>query len=133
MAESASSRDILARVMRDGRKVIVPHIAEMLKREGIETVESKEERRLFWLRAVTPEREARMWLDEMAQRGLTELVPGSPEALEMGLKISKSVYPSRWDMLEGEGRDHQSEQSMWALKAAKQGPPESKADEMGEG
>lgn len=133
MADSMSSRDILARVMRDGRKVLVPHLAEMLQREAIETVESKNERKLFWERAVTPEQEAQMWLGEMAARGITELVPGSPEAADIGLKISKSVYPARWDMMSGEGRQHASEQAMWAWKHAKQGPPEPKADEMGEG
>lgn len=134
MADTASPRDILARVTADGRKVLVPHLAEMLQREGIETVQSKEERRLFWLRAATPEQEAQMWQDEMLQRGITELAPESPEVLDIGLKISKAVYPARWDMLEGEGRTHASEQAQWAWKHAKKGPPAEMASETaGEG
>ena len=123
-------RDLIAQTMRDGQRVIVPHLAEMLKREGIETVDAAEERRRFWQRAATPEQEQQMWLTEMAALGLTELLPGSPQALDIGLKISKAVYPDRWDMAGGEGREHESEQAEWAWKMAQKGPPKAAQDEM---
>jgi hypothetical protein len=122
-------RDILARTMQDGRTVLIPHLAEMLRREGIATVESPEERRRFWQAAITDEQEQQMWLQEMTARGITELIPGSPEALDIGLGISKVKYPDRWDMAGQEGRNHESQQAEWAMKHARRGPPEPEAAE----
>jgi hypothetical protein len=122
-------RDILARTMQDGRTVLIPHLAEMLRREGIATVESPEERRRFWQAAITDEQEQQMWLQEMTARGITELIPGSPEALDIGLGISKVKYPDRWDMTGQEGRNHESQQAEWAMKHARRGPPEPEAAE----
>jgi hypothetical protein len=127
MSDASAPRDILAETMTQGKKVLVPMLAEMLKRKGIETVESKEERRRFWQRAATPEQEALMWQQEMANRGLTELVPGAPQTLDIGLGISKRVYPDRWDMAPGEGRDTESAQAEWAARHARKGPPEAEA------
>lgn len=124
-----SSRDILAEVMDQGRKSLVPHIAEMLKRTGIREVDAAETRRRFWQRALTPEQEANLWAQEMLRRGITELVPGSPEAVDIGLGISKAVYPDRWDMSMAEGRTHESEIGEWAWSQAQKGPPTPKAEE----
>lgn len=123
-------RDILARVMDDGKKTLTPHLAEMLRRDGIEEVDGGEQRRRFWQRAISPEQEAILWQQAMVQRGITQLLPGSPAALEIGLGISKSVYPDRWDMAPQEGRDHQSQQAEWAWTLARRGAPQPKADEM---
>ena len=122
--DPGSPRDILAQTMTDGRKVLVPHLAGLLKRNKIAEVESSEERLRFWQRALSPEQEQLLWQQEMAARGIQQLVPGSPEVLDIDLGISKQVYPSRWDMLPGEGRDDQSDQAMWAWKHAQKGPPE---------
>jgi hypothetical protein len=122
-------RDILARTMQDGRTVLIPHLAEMLRREGIATVESPEERRRFWQRALTPEQEAQMWLQEAVARGITEFIPGSPEVLDIGLGIAKAVYPDRFDMMGQEGRNHASAQAEWAMRHARRGPPEPEAAE----
>lgn len=124
MAETAGSpRDILARTMADGRKVLVPYLAEMLKRSDIKEVDAAEQRRRFNQRALTPEQEQQLWVQEMAARGIQQLEPGSPEAIDIGLAISKRVYPDRWDMLAGEGRDGLSEQAMWAWKQARKAQP----------
>lgn len=131
MAEAPAQRDVLAQVMADGRKTLVPLLAELLRRDGIETVESKEERRLFWQRALTPEQEQALWMQEMATRGVTELTPET--AAQIGLGISKQVYPARWDMLAADGRDHESDQIRWAYKHAQKGPPEAETDSMGMG
>lgn len=122
-----SPRDILAQVMADGRKSLVPHLAEMLKHADIETLDSAEERRRFWQRAVSPEDEQRLWQQEMATRGLTELDPKS--ALEIGLGISQKVYPARWDMAMAEGRDHESDIAQWAWKHAKRGDPSAEQEQ----
>lgn len=127
---SSSPRDILAKTMSDGRRVLVPLLAQQLKREGIAEVDASEERRRFWQRALTPEQEQALWLQEMAARGIAELVPGSPEALDIGLGISKQTYPSRWDMLPGDGRDDQGSQAAWAWKHARKGPPEPTQEDM---
>lgn len=127
MPEPQSSRDILAEQMIQGRKVLVPHLAQMLKRRGIQEVDATEQRRRFWQRVLTPEQEAQLWQQEMAMRGITELVPGSPEALDIGLGIAKQVYPDRFDMMAGEGRDHESDQADWAWKMASKGPPPEEA------
>lgn len=125
MPEQADSpRDILARTMSEGRKVLTPLLAEMLKRRGIAEIDSGEERRRFWQAALTDEQEQQMWQQEMIARGLAEVVPGTPAHTEIGLKVSQAKYPDRWDMLEGEGRTHASEQAMWAHKHARKGPPE---------
>lgn len=124
MAESAGSpRDILARTMADGRKVLVPYLAEMLKRSDITEVDAAEQRRRFNQRALTPEQEQQLWVQEMAARGIQQLEPGSPQALDIGLAVSKRVYPDRWDMLAGEGRDGLSEQALWAWKMARKAQP----------
>jgi hypothetical protein len=129
MAESAGSpRDILAQTMADGRKVLVPYLATMMKRSDIKEVDASEQRRRFWQRALTPEQEQQLWVQELAARGIPQLVPGSPDAVDIGLKISKQTYPDRWDMLPGEGRDNQSDQAMWAWKQAQKGPPASEQD-----
>jgi hypothetical protein len=123
-------RDILARTMKDGRDVLIPHIAEMLRREGIAEVPSDEERRRFWQAALTDEQEQQMWAQAMIARGITQLIPGSPEAIDIGLGIAKAKYPDRFDMMGQEGRDHASQQALWAMRHAKAGPPTPKADEM---
>lgn len=122
MADAQSPRDILAEVVSEGRKVLVPHLAEMLKRSNIAEVTPSEERQRFWQRAMTPEQEQQAWQAEMAQRGLAELTP--EQAVDIGLAVSKRVYPGRWDMMTGEGRDTQAQQATWAWKHAKQGNPE---------
>lgn len=124
MPDAESSRDIMARQMTEGRKVLVPYLAEHFKRKGIKQLDAAEQKRRFAQRALTPEQEAALWAQEMASRGLTELVPGSPQVLEIGLGISKQVYPDRWDMMTGEGRDHASDQAEWAMKMAKECFPE---------
>lgn len=123
MANDATPRDILAQTMKDGRQVMVPYLAEMLKRKGISELDSNEQRRRFWQSALTDEQEQAMWRQEMADRGLTQLEPGSMETLDIGLKISKAKYPDRWDMLAGEGRDSLSQQADWAAAMARKGPP----------
>lgn len=129
MPELTAPRDILAQVMKDGKDVMVPLLAEQLKREAIDEVPSDEQRRLWWQRALTPEQEQQEWMNEMAARGLTELIPGSPEVTEIGLKIAPKVYPSRFDMMTAEGRDSQSAQAVWSWKMAKTKPPEPKVEE----
>lgn len=120
MPETAGSpRDILAQTMADGRKVLVPHLAEMLKRSDIKEVDTAEQRRRFNQRALTPEQEQQLWVQEMTSRGIAELMPGSPEARDIGLEISKHVYTGRWDMMPGEGRDSLSDQAMWAWNLAR--------------
>lgn len=123
MPDKPAHRDMLAQIMQAGKETLIPHLAEMLKRDALVEVGSDGERRLFWQPALTDEQEARMWQQAMIQRGITELVPGSPAAIEIGLGISKAKYPGRWDMLEGEGRDHASDQAEWAMKHAREGPP----------
>lgn len=124
---AGSPRDVLAEVMAEGRKVLVPHLAEMLKRTQIKEIDTSEERQRFWQRAITPEQEQLLWQEGMARLGTLELTPD--QALDLGLQISKRVYPDRWDMLGGEGRDAQSDQAMWAWKQAKLGPPVPRAEE----
>mgnify|MGYP001586835034 CR=1 FL=1 len=43
MAEEAAPRDVLAEVMDGGKKAIVPHLAEMLRRKGIAEVPTAEQ------------------------------------------------------------------------------------------
>lgn len=124
---AGSPRDVLAKVMSEGRKTLVPHLAEMLKRTQIKEIDTSEERQRFWQRAITPEQEQLLWQEGMARLGTLELTPD--QALDLGLQISKRVYPDRWDMLGGEGRDAQSDQAMWAWKQAQKGPPTPKAEE----
>ncbi|HVQ45107.1 MAG TPA: hypothetical protein VMT30_09210 [Candidatus Saccharimonadia bacterium] len=128
MPDAAAPRDIMAETMVQGRKSLVPHLAEMLKRDAIAEVPPDEERRRFWERAKTPAQEAQMWQQEMQQRGLTELTPEL--ALDIGLKISQQVYPDRWDMSTGEGRTTQADIANWAMKHTRAGPP--KAMQKGE-
>lgn len=126
MPEPKAYRNTLAGLMAGGQKALVPHLAEMLKREGIEELDASDERERFWQSALTDAQEQEMWRQEMAARGITQLVPGSPGVIDIGLKISKSKYPTRWDMAPGEGREHESEQATWAYKQAKKGPPKPK-------
>ena len=70
-----------------------------------------------------------MWTQAMIARGITQLIPGSPEAIDIGLGIAKAKYPDRFDMMGQEGRDHASQQAMWAMKHAKAGPPAPKVDD----
>jgi len=123
VSEPKSPRDLLAETMSGGRKVLVPHLAEMLKTNRVKELGSAEERERFWQAAITDAQEAQMWQDEMATRGLTELVPGSPEVVDIGLKVSKAKYPSRWDMMVAEGRDTTPVQAEWAARHARRGPP----------
>lgn len=123
MPDPKSPRDILAETMAGGRKVLVPHLAEMLKHRGITEVSAAEERERFYQAAITDEQEQRMWQDEALKRGITEWVPGSPEALDAGLAISKVKYPARWDMSAAEGRNTVSDIATWAMKHARAGPP----------
>lgn len=127
MPEAKSSRDIMAEVMSGGRQALVPMLAEMLKRDGIDEVDTAEERRRFWQRALTPEQEAQLWQQEIANRGITQMTP--EQATDIGLGISKQVYPDRWDMMPGAGRDTEAKQAMWASKHAKLGPPVEKQQE----
>lgn len=124
MAEVESPRDILARVMDGGRKTVVPLLAEMLRRKGIAEIPSAEERRRYWQRALTVEQEQQLWAEEMARRGIQQLTPGAPETIEMGLGIAKQVFPDRFDMMTGEGRDQASAQAEWAYKHAQRGEPQ---------
>lgn len=130
--QPAAPRDVLARVMVEGKKTLVPLLGEMLRRKGIEEVDGGEMRRRYWQAALTDEQEQQMWTQEMIARGITQLVPGDPQTLDIGLKISKAKYPDRWDMLGQEGRDQSSAQAEWAWKQAQKGPPAPKTDE-GEG
>lgn len=123
MPQANSPRDILAETMSEGRKVVVPYLAEMLKTERISEVPTAEERRLFWARAKTPEQEAQMWTEALAQRGLAPEMLTPEVALDIGLGIAKEVYPGRWDMMGQEGRTTQADQARWAAKHAKLGPP----------
>lgn len=123
MPDAPSPRDLLAETMAGGRKVIVPHLAEMLKTRRVQELGSSEERRRFWQPAITDAEEQQMWRDEMAARGLTALVPGSPAAVDIGLKVSKVKYPDRWDMAPQEGRDTDSAQAEWAARHMRLGPP----------
>jgi hypothetical protein len=127
VTDESSPRDILAQTMADGRKSVVPYLAEMLKRDKIAEVPPDEERRRFWQRALTPEQETALWQQEMQQRGLMELTPEL--ALDIGLKISQQVYPDRWDMMPAEGRDAQSQQAQWAMKHTRAGPPKAMQQE----
>ncbi len=124
MPEPKSHRNILAELMAGGQKTLVPHLAEMLKRTGIEEVDASGERERFWQPALTDEQEQEAWRQEMAARGITQLVPGSPEVIDIGLKISKVKYPARWDMAPGEGREHESEQAELSYKHARKGQPQ---------
>lgn len=110
-------------VFHEGKQAIVPHLAEMLKRKGIEELPTSEQRRRFHQAAITDEQEQQMWAQEMIARGITQLVPGDPQTIDIGLKISKAKYPDRWDMAAGEGRDTSSAQAEWLWKMARTGPP----------
>ena len=121
MPDASSPRDILAETMAEGRKSVVPYLAELLKRDKIAEVPPDEERRRFWTRVLTPEQEAQLWAQEMQQRGLMELTPET--ALDIGLKIGSQVYPDRFDMMTGEGRNTQAQQAEWAWRHVKVGPP----------
>lgn len=124
---AGSPRDVLAEVMAEGRKVLVPHLAEMMRRTTVKEVDSSEERQRFWQRALTPEQEALLWQEGMTRLGITDLNP--EQALGLGLEIAKRVYPDRFDMMTGEGRDSQAAQAEWAWGHAKKGPPVPKVGE----
>ena len=126
MPDAKAPRDIFAETMSDGRKVLVPYLAEMLKRGKISEVDAKDERRRFWLRAMTEEQEAQLWQQAMLQRGLTPETLTPEQATDIGLGIAKQVYQARFDMMEKEGRDTPSAQATWAWKHAQMGPPEEK-------
>jgi hypothetical protein len=129
MAAPQSPRDILAEVMDQSRKALVPHLAEMLKRSKIKEVDSSEERTRFWQRALTPEQEQELWRQELVKAGTLDTSALSPQQLlGIGITISQQVYPDRWDMATGEGRDTQSAQAEWAWKQAMKGPPEGAGD-----
>ncbi len=120
--DAVSSRDILAETMSDGRKAVVPYLAEMMRRESkIAEVPPDEERTRFWQRALTPEQEAQLWASEMQARGITTLTP--EQATDIGLKIGSQVYPDRFDMMGQEGRTTQAQQARWAWKHMQAGPP----------
>lgn len=123
MPDPKSQRDLLAELMAGGQKAVVPHLAEMLKRSGIQEIEAPEERDRFWQAALTDEQEQQMWQQEMMARGLTQLIPGAFDTIDIGLKVSKAKYPGRWDMSTGEGRVHESDIAQWAYKQARKGPP----------
>lgn len=133
MPEAPSSpRDILAETMADGRKVITPYLAEMLKTSRVAEVPTAEERKRFWQRAMNEQQEAELWVTEMQRRGLPPVPPADPvqadeylkQMTDVGLGISKQVYVDRWDMMPQEGRDTQADQARWAWKHAKVGPPQ---------
>lgn len=118
-----TQRDLLAEVMAGAQRVQTPLLAEQLKSDRVSAVDSSEERRRFWQAAITDEQEQQMWRDEMAARGLTTVLPGSPEAIDIGMAISKSKFPDRWDMAEQEGRNTTAQQATWAWNHAKKGAP----------
>ncbi len=126
MPEAAAPRDVLAEVMDGGKKAIVPHLAEMLRRKGIAEVPTAEQKRRFDQPAITDEQEQQMWQQEMIARGIQQLVPGDPATIDIGLKISKAKFPDRWDMMTGEGRDKTSAQAEWAWKMARSTLPKPK-------
>lgn len=120
-------RDILAEVMAGAQRVQTPLLAELLRSDRVQAVDSPEERRRFWQAVLTDEEEAQMWRDEMVARGLTRVLPGSPEALDIGMRISKAKYPDRWDMAGQEGRTTEAQQAQWAWKHAQKGAPDAQA------
>jgi hypothetical protein len=131
MPDAASQRDIMAETMAQGRKSLIPHLAEMLKRDAIAEVPPDEERRRFWTPVITDEQEAQRWQEEMQQRGLTPEMASDPAQAEdylkqmtdIGLKLAREKYPDRFDMMAGEGRDTQAKQADWAWTHLKAGPP----------
>jgi len=131
MSDTKSQRDIMAETMAAGRKSLIPHIAEMLKRDSIVEVPPDEERRRFWTPVLTDEQEAQLWQQEMQQRGLPPVPPDDPAQAEeylkhmtdIGLKIASQKYPDRFDMMAQEGRDTQAKQAAWAWRHMKAGPP----------
>ena len=128
MPEVKSPRDILGEVMAGAQKTQTPLLAELLKSDRVTEVDSSEERQRFWQSALTDEQEQQMWADAMAARGLTQLVPGSREVLDIGMAVSKAKYPTRFDMMEQEGRTTEAQQAMWAAEHARKGMPEPKPE-----
>jgi hypothetical protein len=108
-----STRDILSETFESGRRVLVPQLATLMRRDKITEVEAAEERRRFWQRAITEQEEASLW-----QQGMTPY------------EISKQVYPDRWDMAGAEGRVHESEIAAWSHKHAQKGTPQPSAPPM---
>ena len=129
MPEPRSPRDLLAEVMAGAQRVQTPLLAELLKTDRVQPVDSSEERRRFWQAAITDEQEQQMWRDEMAARGLQVVLPGSPEAIDIGMRIAKVKYPDRFDMMSQEGRNTVAQQAQWLWSHAKKWPPEPKVGE----
>lgn len=118
-----SRRDLLAEVMAGAQKVQTPLLAEQLRTDRVQAVDTSEERRRFWQAAISEQQEQQMWRDEMAARGLTTVLPGSPEAIDIGMRISKAKYPDRFDMMGQEGRNTVAQQAQWAFRHMQKGPP----------
>lgn len=113
--------------MAGAQRVQTPLLAELLKSDRVQAVDASEERRRFWTPAISDEQEQQMWRDEAMARGVTAWVPGSPEAIDVGLRISKAKFPDRWDMAQQEGRNTVAQQATWSWKHAKKGPPDAQA------
>lgn len=123
MPSTKSRRDLLAEVMAGAQRVQTPLLAELLLSDRVQKVDPSDERRRFWQAAITDEQEQQMWRDEATARGVTAWVPGSPEALDAGLKIAKVKYPDRFDMMGQEGRNTTAQHALWAWGHAKKGMP----------
>lgn len=137
MPEAKSSRDVLAQVMDEGKKRMIPLLAEMMKRDAIAEVPPDEERRQFWAPAITDEQEQQMWQQEMTTRGVSPEMANDPEQaqkyldqmVDIGLKIASQKYPGRFDMMTGEGRNTQAQQALWAWRHAQAGSPKPLTEE----
>jgi hypothetical protein len=115
--------------MEQSRTALTPNLAALLKRDKIKELSSAEERERFWRRALSDEQEQALWQQMMLSKGITQLTPGAPETLAMGLEISKQVYPDRHDMAPGEGRTTEAQQAEWAARHARRGPPKPKVEQ----
>jgi hypothetical protein len=116
MAAPQSPRDILAEVMDQSRKALVPHLAEMLKRSKIKEVDSSEERTRFWQRALTPEQEQELWRQELVKAGTLDTSALSPQQLlGIGITISQQVYP------DGRGPRHPERAGRVGVEAGDEG------------
>jgi hypothetical protein len=90
---------------------------------GSTTLTAPQERAAFWKRAMTPEQEAQLWqqgLAEAAQQGINP----DDAIKQLAPKISAQVYTYRWQMAAWGGRDTPDKVAAWASKHAAAGPPD---------
>lgn len=127
-----SQRDVLGQTMADGKRVLVPLLAEMLKSGKQQQIDASEERRRFWTPAITDEEEAALWEEAMMRAGKTPETMTEQDVVRLGLPISRIKYPDRWDMAGQEGRTTDAQQAEWALKHALKGPPKAMTDQEGQ-